>query len=303
MGNEFTTLTHTNLSDLVLEAFMDAMAPIRAFSVNASPAPAERCDKVKFLWVPAQDAAGSFSDGTGYEMQDADASGLDITLDQHDYVSWALTDKELVDRPLLELERFAQQKAYQLAKKVFQNILSVVTYANYGTSALVHDYQIDADDLATIRGVVGALSWPEANRSILIPSDYVGSLLKDAAIQSAANLGSAEAIREGKVGRLMGFDIYETNLIPDNDGEDVHGLVTTPEGIAIAMRYHAPQDGHNYTEARAVTHPDTGITLGYRRWYNPDRAQSRVVMECLYGFRTGNTTALKPIRGAATIYS
>jgi hypothetical protein len=47
MGNALTTLTHTNLSDLVLEAFIGAMAPIRAFSVNASPAPAERGDKVK----------------------------------------------------------------------------------------------------------------------------------------------------------------------------------------------------------------------------------------------------------------
>jgi len=303
MANALTTLTHTNLSDLVLEAFIGAMAPIRAFSVNASPAPAERGDKVKFLWVPAIDAATTFVDATGYEMQDADATGLDVTLDQHHYVSWAMTDKELVDRPLIDLQVFAQQKAYQLAKAVFQNILSVVTYANYGTSALVHDYQIDADDLATVRGIVGALDWPEANRSLLLPSDYMASLFKDAAIQSAANLGSTEVIREGVVRRLMGFDIYETNLIPANTNEDIHGLVTMPQGIAVAMRYHNPQDGHNYTEARAVTHPETGITLGYRRWYNPDRAQSRVVMECLYGFRTGNTNALKAIRGAASIYS
>lgn len=302
MANAFTTLTHTLLSDLVLEAFVGLMAPIRAFSVDASPAPGARGDKVKFLWVPAIDAATDFVDTTGYEMQDADASGLDVTIDQHNYVSWAITDTELVNRPLLEVNRFAAQKAFQLAKKVFQTILAQVTYANYGTSALVHDSAIDADDLADIWGVVGALDWPVDRRSLLLPSTYLAGLMKDAAIQSAANLGSTDVIREGSVRRLLGFDVYETNLIPDN-GESIVGLVTRPEGLAVAMRYLAPQDGHNYTEARAVTHPETGITLGMRRWYNPDRGQSRVVMECLYGVRTGNTSALKPIRSAATIYS
>lgn len=302
MGNALTTVNHTLLADVALEAFVSALAPLQAFTLNASPKPADRGDKVKVLTVPNQDAAATFSASTGYQMQDADATGVDVSLNQHVYCSWALTDSEIANAPQVEVETFAKQKGFQLAKKVFQTVLAGLTSANYGTSALVHDHQIDADDIAELRGVIGALNWPEDQRALVLPSTYLANLFKDAALQNASALGDTSVIRDGVLRRVLGFNVYESNLVPNNN-EHIAGFVARPEGMLVAMRYLQPAAEANIIEARAVTDPATGMTFGLRRWYNPDFGQVRSVIECVFGSAVGNNTALKAVRSQASIYS
>ena len=302
MSNTFTTTGNDILLNVALEGFTSVLAPFRAFSVNASPEPAQRGDYVKVLFVdnPAT-AATDFS--SSYSIQAAEATGKRVQLNNHKYVSWGITDTEMANNPQIELERFAFTKGAALAKAVFQDVLSLVTYANYGTSALVSSAaNFDADDLATLRGVAGNADWPDVARSLLLSPDYITYLLQDSAIQSASNLGDAMAIREGKVGRLMGFDIFETPHIPDNS-QSLAGVMCVPDGILFANRYLAPQEGHSYTEARPVSDPKTGLTIGWRKWYDEDSAQMRAVLECNYGYAVGNSAGLERIASTATVYS
>lgn len=300
MGNTFTTLTHTILAQKALEAFVAAFAPMRAFAQNYSAEAAQKGDKVKVLWVGAQSAAQSFA-GT-YTMQDSTAEGKDITIDKHEFVSWGLTDKELSTQPQLSLERFARQKGFQLAKKVFQDHLSLVTAANFGSDAISgaggdvltsSAANFDGDDVIDISTACDLDDWPEMDRSLILSPSYHAGIRKD--LKSADGFGSDVVMRQGKVPSLDTFQqVFKTSLIPGN-GENLVGFAAHPDAILSAIRYLRPQEDHNYQVAEPVTDADTGITLGFRAWYDPDTGTSKRVLECNYGYALGNSIAIKRI--------
>lgn len=296
MANTFTSLTQTILAERVFNAFVLKIAPLTAFSTNFSAEAASRGDKIKVLQVDAAAAATAFA-GT-YSMQDTTASGLDVSLDQHYFVSWSLTDSEIVNRPQLEVERFVEQKAFALAKQVFQSVLGLVTAANFGSAGFTGlASAFDADDVVDLRTACSTAGMPDNQRALILDASYYAALLKDSAIQDASQSGSTDALREGSVQRLAGFDLYESSLVPAN-AENLKGLAVHPDAIAAAIRYLAPQDGHDYIEAMPLSRAESGITLGMRRWYDKDTGAMRTVLECLYGRRLINGNACKRIVSA-----
>jgi hypothetical protein len=299
MANALTNTTDTIITDAAIEAFDAAIAPLRAFAVNASPEPAQRGDKVKVLQIPLQDAGGDFVAANGYVMQDADATGLDITLNKHKYVSWALTDQEIAINPQVDIEKFGRQKGFQLAKLVIQDIWSLITNANFGAAAFTGAAgTFDADDVVDIRTVCATADWPEMLRSLVLKETYVGALLKDNAIQDSSASGMPEAIQDGAVNRISGFDLFESTLIPAN-GENLVGFAVWPSAILVAMRYLMPQEGNKYFQAAPITAPDgSGFTLGFRDWYDENYGQRRRVLECIYGYAKGDGAALKRLVSA-----
>jgi hypothetical protein len=296
MANSMTNLGNTVLAQsYVLNAFKAAIAPFNAFSRNFSAEAVQRGDKIKVLSVPAQDAAADFA-GT-YGVQDADAEGKDISINAHKYVSWGLTDTEIATMPQVQIETFFTQKGYQLAKAVLQDVLSAVTAANFGAAAYTGvAANFDSDDVIDIATACDTALMPDSMRSLILSGAYASSLLKDATVKGADSFGSADPIRAGVIGSLVGFDVMKSQLIPANS-ENLVGMAAYPDALLVAMRYLEPQDEGQLLAAEPVTE-EGGITLGYRRWYNPASGQNVSVMECNYGFAVGNGSSLKRIISA-----
>ena len=95
---------------------------------------------------------------------------------------------------------------------------------------------------------------------------------------------SQPSLMEARIPRVYGFDIYETTILPEN-GEKLVGFAAHPRGLAIANRYLMPLRPESYLEAGPVTDPTTGITLGYRRYYDNDSGKEIAAFECVYGFK------------------
>lgn len=296
MANALTSLTHTLLAQTALDAFTVALTPLRAFATNFSEASSQRGNAIKVPFIESADAATSFA-GT-YTMQDADATGKTITLSNHDFVSWSLTDTEIANNPQVELERFARQKGFQLAKLVLQTIWSQVTAANYGSAIFTGAAStFDSDDLADIREDLVQAGFPDMDRNLVLKETYYTYLLKDADVKDASASSISAPVLEGSVRRLMGINIFESTLIPAN-GENLVGFACHPDGMLVGMRYLAPQPGHNYNQAVPLTDPESGITIGFREWYDPDTGTMKRVLECLYGYAVGNASAVKRLVSA-----
>jgi len=62
------------------------------------------------------------------------------------------------------------------------------------------------------------------------------------------------------------------------------------------MRYLQPQPGNNYSDARAVVDPETGITFGLRDHYDNNTGNRYLNMEANYGYAVGLTTAGRLIK-------
>lgn len=297
--NTFTNLADTIISTAAIEAFTAALAPLRAFSLNASPDPVQRGDKVKVLFVDSAAAALDFDKATGYTIQASTAEGLDISLNRHKFVSWGVNDTDLSQNPQLELERFGRQKGFQLAKAVFQDILSVVTLANYGAAAFTGAAStFDSDDVADIALACDLSNMPASERSLIIAAAYFNGLRKDDALKGTMGLENSAVLSEGRVPRVSGFDVYMSTIIPGNS-ENLVGFAVHPDAILVAMRYLAPQEGNSYFQATAIADPNgSGLTIGLRDWYDNDAGERRKIFECVYGFRKGNGNALKRLTSA-----
>lgn len=295
MANALTSLTHTLLAEKALQAFTAAVAPITSFANDFSSDVVEKGDKVKVLTVSAADAAKDF-EGT-YTVQDADAEGKDVTIDKRKYTSWGLTTENLRNMPQLSLDRFAEQKGFQLAKAVLQDVLSLVTNANFGAAAFTGAAtSFDADDVADIENVCDVADWPESMRSLLLSPAYHNAVVKDNQVQGTIGLSASEVLRNSRINQLHNFDVIKSNLIPGNS-ENLVGLAAHPDAIACAMRALQPEDTSNLISFEIITN-EAGMVLVFKEWYDPDTDTTKRVLEANYGYLLTNAAAIERIVSA-----
>ena len=289
MANTISTDLQNNIiSQSALEQFTSILAPLNSFSTSFND---EATSKGKTISIPkisnTSSAVTFASTSNAYTDQNTTYGAVQITLDKHYYVSWNITDTESSQSSAVELQRFGYQKGGDLAKAVFQDVLSEVTQANYAESHLSTAADFDAADVADIRakGITENL-YPD-QCALILANDYFTSLLKDTDISHAMNYGSADVIRDGNVPSLFGINaIRESTSIPAN-AQGLRGFYAHPSALAVAMRYLEPLNTSQYINANRVFDEATGMVMGYREFYTPSTGVQTAVLECVYGYEVG----------------
>jgi hypothetical protein len=292
-----SALNGTLISQAALEAFSGSFAPMNAFTTDFDPAPASKSDTIHVPYVPAASAATDFVVANGYTRQDSTLQKKTITLNKHKFVSWTVTDLESAKSPVTSMERFGRQKGFQLAKAVFQDVLSSVTTANFGAAAFTGlASTFDYADVVDIKGSCDTAEMPENPRSLVLAAGHYNALLKDSVVKDLSVYG-LNANQTGRVGRLAGFDLFDSTLVPAN-AQNLVGFACYPSALIVAMRYLSPAGGGGDGVYRPIADENTGITLGYREWYDNDLGTRVAVLEAFYGYSVGEAAALKRLVSA-----
>jgi hypothetical protein len=294
MPNTLTNLKDIKVAQNALRPWTATLAPLRAFSRNFSPAPAEKLDTVRVPVVGAPSQSSDFA-GSYVENVDSTITSVPVTLNRHKFKTVHVTAREASETALNVLNELVATAVQQLAEDVLVDIFSIITAANYGAPALgplaANDFGYT--DLLTLRSACNAVKMPMSNRSVIIDDSYFTNLLADDVVKASPVERVAEAgIVEAVIRRLAGFDVFSSLVIPEN-GEDLIGFATHPNGLAVAMRYLVPVA--RYDEAGAVTHPETGLTFGYLRYTDTNSNRIFVTVECLYGFNAAIGAGIKRI--------
>lgn len=302
-----TTLKRDVILGIIIRDFVRRLAPLNAFSTVFSNVPLEGTNKVQ---VPFYDldasASTSFTSGTGYTtIGNTTTDNREITVGQGAtdgdrlFQALAFDSEEIARQPFLKIVQLAGLKAEKLALDIFNDVLSVVTLANYGAAAITMPAAgFDSDQLANLK--YACRLWPEMGRSLMLDSEYDANLLKDPAIKHALNAASDSAIKEGRVmPRIFGFNYQELPTIPTNS-ENLKGFAVFQSAILVATAPVPPvQEVRNAgTTYELVTDPATGISFEYRTFGNNVTDVGTHVIECSYGFAKGNGNALKRIVSA-----
>lgn len=285
MSNTLNNIQDIRIADVFLETFVAALMPLRAFSIDFS---SEFIERGKTVHVPVVGAANKSYDFKGSYAQNADSSvdTIPVELTKHKVQSLHLTDKEYSESSVISLERLARSKARQLAQDVLQDIWGAIVAADYSLAIpALAATAFDAAKVLKIREACAAKNMPVSERSIVLDDAFYSNLLGDDKIShSYLTQMSQPSLMEARIPRVYGFDIYETTILPEN-GEKLVGFAAHPRGLAIANRYLMPLRPESYLEAGPVTDPTTGITLGYRRYYDNDSGKEIAAFECVYGFK------------------
>lgn len=169
-------------------------------------------------------------------VQNATETGVDVTLDKHRDVSFAITSQDLT----LRLEDFDAQflapACEALAQAVDRAIIAqaktdFVQVAGVTPSGMEWnkpEVLIEADRLLNIKNVA-----PSERSAVVGPSTRAGWLNSDI-IKHADKAGDNAALRQGSIGRgLFGFDAYMTQNIVQPATPVADGDLTTEVGLAF----------------------------------------------------------------------
>jgi hypothetical protein len=220
-------------------------------------------------------------------------------VDKRKYQPLAYSSSELSRQPALAVGEVLARKSEKLAHDVIQDVLSVVTAENFGAHAFVGAAgDFDLDSIADLKGVADVANWPARGRSMILKSSYDVALLKTPGIQSAADFGSSEPTRDGRITGVYGFRYHVADSIPAN-AENLVGVICAKPAVLVAFSPIMPAENIKGLTYELATDIESGLTLEYRRWGNPDMDQSREVIEANYGYAVGEAAALKRMVSAA----
>jgi hypothetical protein len=292
MANILTNVRDIKVAQNALQPFMSGLTPLRAFSTNFSPEPADKLDTVR---VPVIGAPSQSSDFAGNYTINADSSitVVPVVLNRHKYKTVHVTAREAAETALPILDNLVAAAVKQLAEDVLSDVFSEITEANFGAPGIpaLAPTAFDYRKTLEMREACSSVKMPITGRSLILDDAYYTNLLTDDVVSKSFILPlSQPGVIEAQLRRIAGFDVFPSTILPDN-GEDLVGFAAHPSGIAIAMRYLVPVA--EYDEAGAVTDPETGLTFGYLRYTETSSNKIFVTVECLYGFKAAMSQGIR----------
>lgn len=275
-------------TQIALQAFVAKLTPLNAFTRDFSGDARRKGDAIV---VPLISGITATTFNSSYEEGGGAITFATVNIDRHRIASIDLTDVQVANSSAAVLDNLAIQAGESLARIVLQDIWSAITVTNFGAAILTTagaNYTIA--QIGALRKALAQRNVPTDRLSFINNSDIFTGLLTSAGIAQALNYGGAEAVRDGQIPRLLGMELYESNVIPAN-AISLGGFVAHPDSIALAMRYLEPQAAGEYLSAEQVT-ASNGITMGYRRHYNTATGRHYANFECLFGFTPALTLGL-----------
>jgi hypothetical protein len=279
----------------IMRAYRRRLVTLTVFGTVFRNVPLEGTNKVVVPYYENDTVASKdFVANDGYVFDQNSATGKrEVTVNKRKYKPFDFSSEEFRRQPYFRPEMNMMLKAEQLALDIWLDIISVVTIANFPNSITKVSAGFDVDDVMDVGHEGDLIDWPDVGRSLVLGTTYHTELKKDDSLKHWQNSNSDQTLREGSTGRVDRFDIFQSPRMPDNS-EDLTGFAVQPGAILIAVAPIMPAPGvrQQLVNYEIVVDPESGMTLEYRYWGDPDKDRDREVVEGNYGFGVGRETSL-----------
>lgn len=190
-----------------------------------------------------------------------------LVIDQANYTNFEVDDVDKAQGAVTVMDGAMREAAYALADIADQYVVAAgvadVAAGNKigtdgspivpGTSAgtTVFDYLTD------LSVVLNEANAPKFGRWVVLPPWMIGQMAKDTRFTNISASGSPEALRNGVVTRVAGFDVLESNNVPNTTGTlykclaGYSGAITYGEQINQVEAYR-PED--SFSDAVKALH-------------------------------------------------
>ncbi len=291
-----TALKRAAVVQEAFTAFRKRLNPLKVFASNLQRVPLQGTNVVNVPYIPLVTAASTdWNAANGYVMTDGVVQVRPITIDKRKYQSFGYTSEEDTRQPFAMTDEIWMQKIEKLILDVTLDVSSIITAANYGSAAYTgaaSGFNLAA--LATVRQACIDAQWPLTMGSLVLNSSFDAKFIQDANILPAMNYGSDATVRKARPPEILDFDYYGGAPVPAN-GENLAGFVALPSAVLIAAAPIIPTDEvrKQLSTYEFYTDEESGLTLTFREWGNPDLDQTRGIVEFTYGYAKGEGDALK----------
>lgn len=210
--------------------------------------------------VPAKRAARTrvLRAGTPITLDDSNEFGVPVTLDTDVYEATGISDEQLT----LDIVDFARQVLQPQIRAVAEGVEDAIAAQIVGATYEA-DHTIDADDFTSTsvhdwykianraRRILNDSSVPKSNRWLLVGSAVEEDILNNDKFTRNDSIGASaeDALREAIIGRIAGFNVIQSNAVPDTDAYAYHRTAfvlgtkapAIPRGAAFAQAVNLGQ--------------------------------------------------------------
>lgn len=247
--------------------------------------------------TPASFIVDEFDRADGIQLQDPTEGSFTVTLDKLLDVSFPITAEELT----LELTDFEERLLNPAMEAIAQDIdgriaEKLVDAANEsGGGGVVTGTGSSAGDqqkaFRKARRVLSRNKLPLMDRYAVLSPEGVEAITGDSLVLQANTSGSTEALREGAVGRLSGFNIFESQVFGygPNDKGQADGVAFHKSAVAAVTRTLEKPMGVAPNQVSVQNYK--GLGLRVVRDYDVDKKQDVISVDALFGVSTIRKTA------------
>lgn len=225
------------------------------------------------------------TEGTDITSDAPSNTNVKVELDTHKYVSWTLEDN-------------AGSKAIDNAVDYVMDAMDALVEALEGD--LLNLYSDVANDVGTAgsdisdatvldaRKTLNDQKAPMTGRNMIVSSKDDRALLAIDKLTDPRSVEGAQALNEGAIGRLHGFDIFMSQLVKTSGSAptNTHNLAFHKNAFYLVTRPMVLADPRSGAVSVVMTDPVTGITLRYTRQYSIAQLGTVHVIDVLYGVKS-----------------
>ena len=245
--------------------------------------------------TPATFTANVFDRNTGIVLQDATESSTTVVLDTLLDVSFPVTSEDLS----LNIDDFSSRLLAPAMEAIVQDVdgrlaeklIDAAEGAGGGGTATWSGSKPSSVFVGETgaRSKLGRAKAPTTQRYALFSPEAAGVALTEELIVAADKSGWTDALREGSVGKLFGFDTYESQVLGYGaaDKGQADGVAFHRDAVALVSRTLDKPMG--VSDSQVAVENYKGLGLRVVREYDINKKQDVVSVDFLIGLK-----ALRP---------
>lgn len=179
--------------------------------------------------------------GEKLKTEQLDSEQTTLSIDQQRYFSFSVDDVDAVQANVSLVDEAMTRAAYGIRDALDRYVAGLYDSAGtqVGTDAAPIAITSAAkayENLVDLKGALDDENVPSDGRFVVVPSTFYGYLLKDSRFVEAGTQRTDAVLANGYIGQAAGFQIYQSNNVPNKDKTGYKVLAGTRAGISFAQQ-------------------------------------------------------------------
>lgn len=229
---------------------------------------------------PGAFTANDKAANTAVTLQVPTATTTTVVLNKHKEASFLVEDAARATANQDLIARYMEAAVIPLAEQIESDILGL--YSTFTNSVGTSGTDLTAATIRLARKKLNDNKAPQDGRVMIVSDKDEIAILGDSALQNYFAFSQASGVAEGSIGRLYGFDIYQSQLVPVVT-TSTKNLAFHPGAIILAMRGLPDAPAGTGAQTSVVQDAVSGLTLRVTMAYNAANLGVQVTVDVLYG--------------------
>lgn len=228
----------------------------------------------------AQDKA---ADGTANVQIPSGGASVPVTLTKHKYVDFIVEDVAQAQSNTDIMERYVKPAVIALAEQLETDLWTTAvtltgTVGTYGTD-------LSAAAMRSAKKALTDNKIAQSPRYLVMSTKDEIALLADTTLATYFAYAKSQAITDGAVARIYGFDLFVSQLVPTVAGTPLQtqNVAFNPEALILATRPFRDPPANSGVQVSQIVDPVSGLVIRVIYFYDVNYRGVRVGFDILYG--------------------